>query len=173
MPESTMVSVELLEGLAGQAAAADGSPAWPQKGWALLCRAGVTEWVIPTEYGGRGYDLPTVLSGYEHLAGACLTTTFVLSQRDAAARRIRDSGRADLCQELLRPLACGGRFATVGISQLTTSRQHGGPALRARPTADGFVLDGAMPWVTGADQAHHLVAGATLDDGKQIPLVGP
>src|SRR5207245_1186383 len=124
MPDSAVVSVELLEGLAEQADAADRAPAWPQKGWALLCQGGVTEWVIPTGYGGRGYDLPTVLTGYEHLAGACLTTTFMLSQRDAAARRIRDCGRADLCQELLRPLGCGGRFATVGISQLTTSRQH-------------------------------------------------
>jgi butyryl-CoA dehydrogenase len=107
------------------------------------------------------------------LAGACLTTTFILSQRDAAARRIRDTSRAELCQELLRPLACGGRFATVGISQLTTSRQHGGPAMRARTTAEGFVLDGTMPWVTGADQAHHLVAGAVLDDGQQILAVVP
>src|SRR5437667_7874478 len=107
------------------------------------------------------------------MASACLATTFTLSQRDAAARRIRDSGRDDVCRELLRPLACGGRFATVGISQLTTSRQHGGPALRARVTADGFILDGTMPWVTGADQAHHLIAVATRDDGTQMLFAVP
>src|SRR5207249_1347832 len=88
-------------------------------------------------------------------------------------RRIRDSGRNDLCRELLRPLACGGRFATVGISQLTTSRQHGGPALRARAVADGFILDGVMPWVTGGDQADHVIAGATLEDNTQILIAVP
>src|SRR5437588_3958350 len=163
MSDGSVVSEELVQALAEQADAADRETSWPQSAWELLCRHGVTEWVIPSAYGGRELDLPTVLAGYERLASACLTTTFILSQRDAAARRIRDSGRADLCRELLRPLACGGRFATVGISQLTTSRQHGGPAMRARATAEGFVLDGTMPWVTGADQAHHLVAGAVLD----------
>lgn len=173
MADSPLVTEELARTLAEQADAADRDHSWPRSAWELLCRDGVTEWPIPTAYGGRELDLRTVLAGYERLAGACLTTTFILSQRDAAARRIRDSGRDDLCRELLRPLACGGRFATVGISQLTTSRQHGGPALRARETGGGFILDGAMPWVTGADQAQHLVAGATLEDGQQILLVVP
>jgi alkylation response protein AidB-like acyl-CoA dehydrogenase len=173
MSDAAGVSLELVRGLGEQANAADRDPAWPQNSWELLCRSGVTEWVIPSAYGGRELDLPTVLAGYERLSGACLTTTFILSQRDAAARRIRDSGRDDLCRELLRPLACGGRFATVGISQLTTSRQHGGPSLRARVLGDRFVLDGTMPWVTAADQAHDLIAGAVLEDGQQILLVVP
>src|SRR5205085_4439534 len=126
---------------------------WPDKSWEIVRRVGVLEWAIPTENGGGEFESTKLLLGYEHLSAACLTTAFILSQRDAAVRRIRDSGRDDLCHELLRPLACGGRFATVGISQLTTSRQHGGPSLRARVTADGFVLHGTMPWVTGADQA--------------------
>jgi alkylation response protein AidB-like acyl-CoA dehydrogenase len=129
--------------------------------------------VVPSEYGGQELDAVTLLRGYEFLAGACLTTTFILSQRDAAIRRILDSGRADLCGELLRPLACGGRFATVGLSQLTTSRQHGGPALRVEQTANGFTLDGAMPWVTGADHADHVVTGGVLPDGRQVMLAMP
>lgn len=173
MSAASVVPDELVEALAAHADAADREASWPQSAWELLCRFGVTEWAIPTAYGGRELDLATVLWGYERLAGACLTTTFILSQRDAAVRRIRDSGRDDLCRELLRPLACGGRFATVGISQLTTSRQHGGPAMRARMTGDRFILEGTMPWVTGADQAHHLVAGAALDDGQQMLFVLP
>src|SRR5205814_7354119 len=143
----------------------DRRPDWPAESWELLVKAGVLEWSIPTAYGGRELDGPAALHGYERLAGACLTTTFILSQLEAAVRRIRDSGRDDLCRELLRPLACGGRFATVGLSQLTTSRQHGGPALRVEETADGFLLDGVMPWVTGADHADHLITGGVLDDG--------
>src|SRR5947209_2276893 len=145
---------EVCSALAANADAADRDPAWPAASWGLIASAGGPEWAVPTAYGRRELDGQSLLLGYERLAAACLTTAFILSQRDAAVRRLRDSGRDDLGRELLRPLACGGRFATVGISQLTTSRQHGGPALRARPTADGFILDGAMPWVTGADQAH-------------------
>jgi alkylation response protein AidB-like acyl-CoA dehydrogenase len=168
-----LVSDDLLEALATRADAADRRPDWPVESWAWLGRAGVLEWSIPTQYGGRTLDGASALHGYERLAGACLTTTFILSQREAAVRRIRDGGRDDLCRELLRPLACGGRFATVGLSQLTTSGQHRAPLMQARETAAGFELNGSMPWVTGADQAHHLITGAVLDDGRQILLVLP
>jgi alkylation response protein AidB-like acyl-CoA dehydrogenase len=109
-----------------------------------------------------------LLSGYERLAGACLTTCFILSQRDSACRRIRDSGHAALAQELLPPLTRGDRFATVGLSQLTTSRQHTKPALVAREEGAALVLDGLMPWVTGAARADYFITGAVLEDGRQV-----
>src|SRR5262249_52071140 len=70
-------------------------------------------------------------------------------------------------------LAGGERFATVGLSQLTTSRQHTGPALTARLTATELVLDGTIPWVTGAAEADHVIIGAVLDDGRQVLAVLP
>ena len=143
---------DLLATLAAHADAADAGAGWPAESWAASVRAGVLEWAVPSAHGGRKLDAVSVLAGYERIASACLTTGFILSQRDGAVRRVRDLGGDELRRELLRPLACGGRFATVGISQLTTSRQHGGPAC-ARAAAGGYVLDGEMPWVTGADQA--------------------
>jgi butyryl-CoA dehydrogenase len=172
-PSIELLPEDVFAALVAHADAADRDPAWPAASWGLISQAGVLEWAIPMAYGGRELDGPSLLHGYERLAAACLTTAFILSQRDAAVRRIRDSGRDDLCRELLRPLACGGHFATVGLSQLTTSRQHGGPALRVTATADGFRLDGSMPWVTGADHADHLITGAVLGDGKQVLLVLP
>jgi alkylation response protein AidB-like acyl-CoA dehydrogenase len=159
--------------LTDHAESADRDKDWPAASWDVARRAGVLEWSIPSEHGGRDFGAVTLLTGYERLASACLTTAFILSQREAAVRRIRDSGRSDLCRELLRPLACGGRFATVGLSQLTTSRQHGGPAMRVAESAGGFELDGVMPWVTGADQADHLITGGVLADGRQVLVALP
>src|SRR5262245_32881225 len=135
---------------------------WPEASWAVLRQTGALGWSIPPTYGGQGLPPRALLDGYEQLAGACLTTCFLLSQREAACRRLLDSGREALCRDLLPALARGDRFATVGLSQLTTSRQHIGPALRVRETATALVLDGAIPWVTGACRAEHLVVGATL-----------
>jgi len=70
-------------------------------------------------------------------------------------------------------LAAGETFATVGISQLTTSRQHGKPALAAREHGDAFILDGYAPWVTGAPDADFLVIGAMLEDGRQMLAAVP
>jgi alkylation response protein AidB-like acyl-CoA dehydrogenase len=162
-----------LASLDDHAADADARPVWPAASWKALCDAGVTGWVIPRAFGGQGLDHPTLLDGYGRLAGACLTTCFLLSQREAACRRILDSGHEALCRELLPPLARGETFATVGLSQLTTSRQHVRPVLTARLDGDSVILDGVMPWVTGAARADHFVTGVVLDDGRQLLLVVP
>jgi alkylation response protein AidB-like acyl-CoA dehydrogenase len=163
----------LIECLKAEAAAADAAPVWPLRSWEALGSFGVLGWVIPSEFGGQALSPADLLTGYEHLAGACLTTCFILSQRDAAVRRILGSGNEELCRELLRPLACGGRFATVGLSQLSTSRQHQQPAMAARLVGNAIHLNGTMPWVTGAAEAHHFITGAVLDDGRQILAVLP
>jgi alkylation response protein AidB-like acyl-CoA dehydrogenase len=158
--------------LAAGAEAADRDPSWPDASWRAIRDAGVLRWSIPPEYSGDGRGPVEVLAGNEALASACLTTAFVLSQREAAVRRLF-AGPDHLKARVLPGLAAGDLFLTVGLSQLTTSRQHGGPALRATPTATGFRLDGEVPWVTGADRADALVVGATLPDRLQALFVLP
>jgi alkylation response protein AidB-like acyl-CoA dehydrogenase len=173
MSDTSLSLEDALSLLAEAATEADELADWPRNSWDALRRAGVLSWTIPPEHGGSGLGPLQLLEGYRRLAGACLTTCFLLSQRDAAVRRIRDSGNSALCAELLPPLARGERFATVGLSQLTTSRQHTRPALTARLDGDRLVLDGVMPWVTGAARADHFVTGAALEDGRQVLVVVP
>jgi alkylation response protein AidB-like acyl-CoA dehydrogenase len=101
--------------------------------------------------------------GYFALSAACLTTTFVLTQRTGACRRIEGCANEALKQRLLPGLANGKLFATVGISHLTTSRRHlGKPVLTAEAIDGGFRLDGMSPWVTGGVAADYIVIAATL-----------
>jgi alkylation response protein AidB-like acyl-CoA dehydrogenase len=154
--------------LAGLANRADQILSWPEESWKLALSCGALEWAIPASYGGSGLAGVPLLENYERLARACLTTCFILSQRDAAVRRIRDSGNKVLCERLLPSLARGESFATVGLSQLTTSRQHIQASFRARADGSRFTFDGTIPWVSGAAVAQHLVIGAVLDDGRQV-----
>lgn len=157
--------------LAAGADAADRLPDWPPALDALRA-AGVLAWPVAAEYGGAGRDAVDLLRGAEAVAARCLTTAFVLSQRDAAIRQLA-KGPAHLRGRYLPGLARGELFLTVGLSQLTTSRLHLGPALRATPTTAGYRLDGDVPWVTGADRAAAVVVGATLRDAMQLLLVLP
>ncbi len=163
----------LIEALAAHADPADGEPAWPAASWAALRAAGGLRWAIPTEFGGDGLHGAELLGRYRDLAAACLTTCFILSQRDAAVRRLRDGANPALAARLLPALARGEDFATVGLSQLTTARQHTAPTFTARADGDAFVFDGVIPWVSGAAEAGHLVIGAVLDDGRQVLAVLP
>ncbi|MFK7817784.1 MAG: acyl-CoA dehydrogenase family protein [Planctomycetaceae bacterium] len=145
--------------------------AWPAEQLQLLSDTGVLAWTVPEQFGGQGLVRRDLAFGYEQLGGACLTTTFVLTQRNAAVARIGLSQNDALKQQLLTQLCTNEIFATVGISHLTTSGQHLDPAVTAKETSDGFILSGKIPWVTGARFADYIVTGATLDDGRQVLLV--
>jgi alkylation response protein AidB-like acyl-CoA dehydrogenase len=153
------------------AAQADGEPTWPIHSWQALRRAGALRWCIPSPLGGLELSPAELLSGYEQLAGACLTTIFILSQRDAACRRLRDGDNPELRERLLPQLANGSANATVGLSQLTTSRQHMQPSLSATLRGQDVVFNGTIPWVTGAEEADYIVIGGVLEDGAQILAV--
>lgn len=147
---------------------------WPSDRLNSLREAGVFRWGLPAEFGGLSVEPADLLEGYLDLAQVCLTTAFILTQRDAACHRIAASPNIDLRQRLL-PDHCAGRaMATVGISHLSTSRQHWSkPSVVAYPTKNGFDLNGEAPWVTGAGHADLLVTGATLESGDQILVAIP
>src|SRR5262245_13251455 len=152
----------------------DETDAWPAEQLRICGEAGVFEWFIAPEHGGQGWSEADVLRGYVKLAAACLTTTFVITQRTGAVQRIAAGDSEAAREELLPDLIAGRTFATVGISHLTTSRQHlKRPVLRAQEQDGGFVLDGYSPWVSGAEFAQHVVLGATLVDGRQILIAVP
>ncbi|MCA9657114.1 MAG: acyl-CoA/acyl-ACP dehydrogenase, partial [Myxococcales bacterium] len=165
---------ELCQRLRALASTPGAERRWPAKSLELCARYGVFEWFVDAEWGGQGWHDQAVIEAYLELSAACLTTTFVITQRTGACRRIAKSNNDWAQSQLLPPLVRGDRFATVGISHLTTSRRHlRQPVLRARPRAGGYVLDGYSPWVTGAAHAEHVVVGATLADDRQLLIALP
>lgn len=147
---------------------------WPERQLQLCGEYGVFEWFMPHEWDGQAWNERQIISGYLRLSAACLTTTFIITQRTGACRRLAASENRALKEELLPDLVRGDSFATVGISHLTTSRRHlGQPVLRAEIQADALLLDGFSPWVTGGPHADDILIGATLDDGRELLVMLP
>ncbi len=137
--------------------------AWPQRQLQLCAEYGVYEWFLAPQWGGQAWDDEKVVRGYLALSSACLTTTFILTQRTGACRRIASSGNLAAQDFLLPDLVSGKLMATVGISHLTTSRRHlATPVLRAERADGGYLLNGFAPWVTGAAQSAYVIVGATM-----------
>jgi butyryl-CoA dehydrogenase len=170
--QATGLSAQLLDEIRRNAGILDESGEWPQEELTGLSRAGVMGWAVPGEFGGTGLSALDQHLGYERIARASLAVALILSQRDAAVGLI-DAAQAEIRRELLPPLSSGGIFSTVGVAQLTTSRQGGPPALRAIRTPHGYQLDGLIPWCTGAARAALIVVGAAMDDGQQILVLLP
>ena len=168
--------LEVFKSLRPLAEGADREAMWPVASWEILGKGGVLAWSIPAEFGGRGLSTLDQMRGNEVLASNCLTTAFLLSQREAAIRWIL-KGPKKSQQKYLPDAARGLGYLTIGISQITTSRQHCAPSLLAKSVDGGFQIDGVIPWVTGGVGAQAVVAGAVISNdktgGEQILFVLP
>lgn len=147
---------------------------WPTERLARLIEADGFRWGLPQELGGIEVSDAEMLNAYIDLARQCLTTAFVLTQRNAACQRIAVSPNDRLRERLLPDHCVGRRFATVGISHLSTSRQHWSrPSVAVTPVENGYELSGEAPWVTGGRHADLLVTGGSLPEGLQILVAIP
>lgn len=158
----------VLDGIRRRAQGFDISGDWPTIDLQALEATGAMRWSAPKDFGGEELPPLQLHLKYEQLATASLATALILTQRDAAVGLLTASHNASKRSTMLRRLAENKHFATVGIAQLTTSRQGSAPALEATKVTGGYRLNGVIPWCTGAPMAHFIVAGAALDDGRQI-----
>jgi len=171
-------SDNLLAGCVARLKEADG-PAdelgvWPTELWEALSEVGATRWALPHEFGGVGCDRTELLERYARVAEGSLTAALILTQHDAALRRLLPATDRPVARDWIARIAQGQAFTTVGISQLTTSRRLGTHALRATRTGEnGYLLDGTIPWVTAAERADVLVTGAVTEDGQQLLIALP
>lgn len=156
--------------LASRATDLDRSAAWPKEQLRLCAEFGVFEWFLDPAWGGQDWNEEQIVRAYLALSEACLTTTFIITQRTGATRRIAACRDAPLKQRWLPGLASGELFATVGISHLTTSRRYlAKPVLSAVPISNGFRLEGYAPWVTGGAASDIIVTAAPVLDESGDP----
>ncbi len=164
---------DLSERLRATAEAVDQAGNWPQAELDALAAAGAMKWAVPREFGGEDCSALELYLRYEAIAGDTLTLALILSQRDSAVAMIDSADQWVVRGGMLKRLANNELFITVGIAQLTTSRQGGPPVLRAAHAGGGYRIDGYIPWATGAAQAEIIITGAVLDDGGQILFALP
>jgi alkylation response protein AidB-like acyl-CoA dehydrogenase len=130
---------------------------WPEQ--LLREHADAMRWAMPREFGGEELDPLELHLRYEQLARKSLSLALILTQRDSALGILAAAGDSKRLAEVR-----DGAFVTVGIAQLTTSRQGGTPAL----TLERGRLNGVIPWATGAAQARYVVVGAVAERGQVL-----
>ena len=142
--------------------------AWPQASLEYYGSLSGWGWGVARTYRGIERSSLDRLNGYVALARGDMSTALFITQHEGAVDLISTCENGTLRAEWLPKYASGEALTTIGYSQLTTSRQGGAPAMRADLTAGGYLLNGAMPWVTGAPFVTNVACGAALDDGRQL-----
>ena len=140
---------------------------WKSGAFSKLASRGCFAGWIKKDDGGTEASENEIMTFLISIASSCLTTALALTQWASAVRIISRSSK-ETRSHFLPDLITGKQFTTVGISQLTTSRQHlARPILTAKKTDTGWSLHGKCPWVTGADSVNTLVTGAVPLNSKE------
>lgn len=110
-----------------------------------IVESGLYGLIAPTDLGGAGADMSTLLDVIETFAGGCLNTCFVWTQHQGATRAVVESEQP-VHDAWAQRLSRGEARSGVAFAHLL---RPGPPAITAEPDGDHWRLTGVAPWVTG------------------------
>lgn len=120
---------------------------------------------IPKSWGGAELDESTFHRFQMMVARYSGVLAFLQTQHQSAGNLIANSNNESLKKDYLPLMGSGEILVGVGFSQL---RRQGEPIMKATPVADGYVLDGEVPWITGYGFFQDFIIGATLPNGDAV-----
>lgn len=115
---------------------------------------------------GLDDDFHAVCAVQEALASGCLTTAFVWAQHLGLVHTLAMSTDESLRGAWLERLARGEVRAGLALGGALPQ-----PALRARPSADGWTLDGVSPFVSGWGSIDVVHTAARTDEDEIVWLI--
>jgi alkylation response protein AidB-like acyl-CoA dehydrogenase len=124
----------------------------------------------PEAYGGPAISEGEFRLFQEAAARASGTFAFLQTQHQSAVGMIASGRNEALKAEYLPQMGDGRKTVGIGFSQL---RRPGPPIMTATPVADGYLLRGHVPWVTGWSYYEEFLLGATLPGGEALFCVVP
>lgn len=139
----------------------DRSSSVPPARFDALAAAGFHGLTAPARVGGLGASAATVDAVIERFAAACLSTTFVWIQHLGVASRVA-AADTPFAEDTAPELAAGRLRAGVAIGGV----RPGVEPLVATPIADGWRLDGPIPWITGWGTIDVVLVAAMTDEPR-------
>ncbi|MDQ4115967.1 MAG: acyl-CoA dehydrogenase family protein [Actinomycetota bacterium] len=141
--------------------AAESSGTFPSELWKQLGAAGLLGLVTPAEYGGSDADALAVAVLAEELSRATggIAVSALVSAYMAGPHLVR-YGSAAQKDRWLAAVAAGEAVAAIAVTEPGAGSDVAGITTRARPTDDGWRLDGRKMFITNAGLADVIVVAA-------------
>ncbi len=125
---------------------------------------------VPKVWGGAGVSEATYRCFQMLVPRYSGALAFLQTQHQSAAGILANSNNEVLKGKYLPYMGKGQVLVGVGFSQL---RRGGDPIVKAFPVADGYHIEGTVPWVTGFGFFQEFIVAATLPDGRAVYGVVP
>lgn len=124
---------------------------------------------VPREFGGLGLDLATQIDVTTRVGAECGSTAFLVWCQSTCAWYLQHAPNGAVRARYLKPVATGELLAGTGMSNAVKhlagiERIH----LAARRDGDGYLVNGALPWVSNIGDGHLAIVAAAVEDEGYI-----
>jgi len=149
-----------------RAAAIDREDAFPHDLYRRLAALGLLGMTLPPEYGGAGADTLAWAVAQEELARGCPAMADAALLAKLMGDLILLNGSDAQRRRWLPALAGGEAICVIAQTEPGAGSDVAGIRTTARPTADGFILNGTKRFITLATVCDLAVVVATTDPGR-------
>ncbi|MEW2624779.1 acyl-CoA dehydrogenase family protein [Streptomyces sp. NPDC048106] len=156
--------------LEAEAAAADTAGELPDRVLDALRSSGILGAAVPREYGGQGGDAVLTNRLIEQVAGLDPSVSIILFQHFAVCARITEWGTSAQREYYLPRLADGSWLAASAWSESGAGADKRNIATKAVRAGNGWILDGAKAFTTGAGlaQVYLILAQSAAPGGGDL-----
>ena len=161
------------ERFAPLAAEADRKYSPPVENIKVLAEFGYTGMFMPAEYGGSALGLVENVLIVEQIARYCANTAMLISCTDGATPRAILGIGSDRQKKKYLPRIVKGEVLTAwSMSEANAGSDVGNVHTRAVRDGDGYVINGAKLWCTGAQVADLFLVLVRLDSAPGMRGIG-
>jgi acyl-CoA dehydrogenase len=136
--------------------------------WRELGRAGYLGVTVPEEYGGTGLSLSRLAVLMEELANHGVPTFFLVVGTAMGAIPIAKYGTEAQKRRYLPPMADGSEKFCFAITEPDAGTNSFRIRTIARRDGDHYVLNGQKVFISGVDQAEHMLVVARTTPADQV-----
>jgi len=134
--------------VAPRAAELDATHAFAHDSVQALARAGLMGLVFPTHLGGTDDSNVAYAVAMEEVTAGCAATSLVFMTQMHAAYPILLAGSDELARRYIPGLLDGSVYGSLGITEPNAGSDVASLRTTARPTGDGYLLNGAKTFIT-------------------------
>jgi alkylation response protein AidB-like acyl-CoA dehydrogenase len=121
---------------------------------------------IPEEWGGRGLDLPQLLTLTEEFYRADAGIALTLQLASFGCEITYEYGSDEQCEEYIRPVAEGEQISGLAVSEPETGSDLAGMQTRAEKDGDEYVINGEKYWIGNGVEADWITLYARTGDDE-------
>jgi len=136
--------------------------------WRELGRAGYLGVTVPEEYGGSGVSMARLTILMEELANQGVPTLFLVVSAAMGAIPIAKYGTEEQRRRHLPSLADGSEKFCFAITEPDAGSNSFKIRTLARRDGDHYVLNGQKVFISGADQAQHMLVVARTTPADKV-----